>query len=79
MCCRGILSPATSMTFLTDLANASRPRNGPRLPRPHPVRGGGSLGHTALWGHLALGPAWPAAFAAAGLAIFWIWTRTHAR
>ena len=42
---------------------------------------GGSLGHTALWGHLALGLAWPAAFAAAGLVIFWIRTRTrvHAR
>ena len=30
----------------------------------------GSLGHTALWDHLALGPAWPAAFAAIGLVIF---------
>ena len=42
---------------------------------------GGSFGHTALWGHLALGLAWPAAFAAAGLVIFWIRTRTrvHAR
>ena len=42
---------------------------------------GGSLGHTPLWGHLALGLAWPAAFAAAGLVIFWIRTRTrvHAR
>ena len=42
---------------------------------------GGSLGHTALWGHLALGLAWPAVFAAAGLVIFWIRTRTrvHAR
>ena len=28
---------------------------------------------------VALGLAWPAAFAAAGLAIFWIRTRTHAR
>jgi hypothetical protein len=33
--------------------------------------------HSAV-GHLALGLAWPAAFAAAGLAIFWIRTRTHA-
>ena len=42
---------------------------------------GGSFGHTALWGHLGLGRAWPAAFAAAGLVIFWIRTRTrvHAR
>jgi hypothetical protein len=38
---------------------------------------GGSFGHAALWGHLALGLAWPAAFAAAGLAIFWIRTRTR--
>ena len=38
---------------------------------------GGSLGHTALWGHLALGLAWPAAFAAAGLVIFWIRTRAR--
>jgi ABC-2 type transport system permease protein len=40
---------------------------------------GGSLGHAALWGHLALGLAWPAAFASAGLAIFWIRTRTRVR
>jgi hypothetical protein len=42
---------------------------------------GGSLGHAGLWGHLALGLAWPAAFAAAGLVIFRIRTRarTHAR
>jgi hypothetical protein len=40
---------------------------------------GGSLGRAALWGHLALGLAWPAAFAAAGLGIFWIRTSTHAR
>ena len=42
---------------------------------------GGSLGRTALWGHLTLGLAWSAAFAAAGLVIFWIRTRTrvHAR
>ncbi len=37
-----------------------------------------SLGHTALWGHLALGLAWPAAFAAGGLIIFWMRTRTRA-
>jgi ABC-2 type transport system permease protein len=42
---------------------------------------GSSLGHTARWGHLALGLAWAAAFAVAGLVIFWIRTRTrvHAR
>jgi hypothetical protein len=40
---------------------------------------GGSLGHTALWGHLALGLAWPAAFASAGLAIFWIRARARVR
>jgi ABC-2 type transport system permease protein len=39
----------------------------------------GSLGRTALWGHLALGLAWPAAFAAAGLLIFRIKTRARAR
>ncbi|HEU5385282.1 MAG TPA: ABC transporter permease [Streptosporangiaceae bacterium] len=38
---------------------------------------GGSLGHTALWGHLALGLAWAAAFAAAGLVIFGVRTRTR--
>jgi ABC-2 type transport system permease protein len=37
----------------------------------------GSPGHTALWGHLALGLAWPAAFAAAGLLIFRARTRTR--
>jgi ABC-2 type transport system permease protein len=39
----------------------------------------GSLGHTALWEHLALGLAWPAAFAGAGLLIFRArtCTRTH--
>jgi ABC-2 type transport system permease protein len=36
-----------------------------------------SLGRTALWGHLVLGLAWPAGFAAAGLLIFR--TRTRAR
>ena len=38
---------------------------------------GGSLARTELWGHLALGLAWPAAFAAAGLVIFWFRTRTR--
>ena len=39
----------------------------------------GSLGHTALWGHVALGLAWPGAFAAADLLIFRIRTRTRTR
>jgi hypothetical protein len=38
---------------------------------------GGSFGHTALWGHLAIGLAWAAAFAAGGLIIFRIRTRTR--
>ena len=38
---------------------------------------GASFGRTALWGHLALGLAWAAAFAAAGLVIFWFRTRTR--
>jgi hypothetical protein len=37
----------------------------------------GSLGHTALWDYLALGLAWPAAFAAIGLVIFRARTRTR--
>ncbi|HZC41341.1 MAG TPA: hypothetical protein VE343_11755 [Streptosporangiaceae bacterium] len=36
---------------------------------------GGSFGHAYLWGHLALGLAWAAAFAAGGLIIFRIRTR----
>ncbi len=39
----------------------------------------GSLGHTALWDHLALSLAWPAVFAAAGLVIFGTRTRTLTR
>jgi len=39
----------------------------------------GSFGHTALWGYLALGLAWPTAFAAAGLVIFQARTRTRSR
>ena len=38
---------------------------------------GGSFGHQALWGHLALGLAWAAAFAAGGLIIFQIRTRSR--
>ena len=38
---------------------------------------GGAFGHQALWGHLALGLAWAAAFAAGGLAIFQL--RTSSR
>ena len=38
---------------------------------------GGAFGHRALWGHLALGLAWAAAFAVSGLVIFQIRTRTR--
>lgn len=38
---------------------------------------GGSFGHQALWGHLTLGLAWAAAFAAGGLIIFKIRTRSR--
>ena len=38
---------------------------------------GGAFAHQALWGHLALGLAWAAAFAAGGLVIFQIRTRTR--
>lgn len=38
---------------------------------------GGSFGHRALWGHLALGLAWAAAFAAGGLIIFQLRTRSR--
>jgi ABC-2 type transport system permease protein len=38
---------------------------------------GGAFAHRALWGHLALGLAWAAAFAASGLVIFQIRTRTR--
>ncbi len=38
---------------------------------------GGGFGHTALWGHLALGLAWTATFTAAGLIIFRVRTRTR--
>jgi hypothetical protein len=37
----------------------------------------GAFGHQALWGHLALGLAWAAAFAATGLVIFQLKTRTR--
>nr|WSY56916.1 hypothetical protein OG999_46760 [Streptomyces sp. NBC_00886] len=40
---------------------------------------GGAFGHTALWGHLALGLAWAASFSAVGLVIFRIRTRPTAR
>ena len=43
---------------------------------------GGAFGHTALWGHLALGLAWTAAFTITGLAVFRVKTRNrrpHAR
>ena len=38
---------------------------------------GGAFGHTALWGHLALGLAWTAAFTVTGLAIFQVKTRNR--
>ena len=38
---------------------------------------GGSLGHTALWGHLALGLAWALVFTLTGLAVFRLRTRTR--
>ena len=38
---------------------------------------GGAFGHQALWGHLALGLAWAAGFAASGLIIFQLKTRTR--
>ena len=38
---------------------------------------GGAFGRTALWGHLALGLAWTAAFTAAGLVIFRVKTRNR--
>jgi ABC-2 type transport system permease protein len=38
---------------------------------------GGSFGHQALWGHLLLGLAWAAAFAAGGLIIFQVRTRSR--
>ncbi len=38
---------------------------------------GGSFGHQALWGHLVFGLAWAAAFAAGGLMIFQVRTRSR--
>ena len=38
---------------------------------------GGAFAHQALWGHLALGLAWATAFAAGGLVIFQLRTRTR--
>lgn len=40
---------------------------------------GGSLGHTALWGHLGFGLLWATAFVAAGMAVFHLRTRARAR
>ena len=40
---------------------------------------GGAFGHTALWGHLALGLAWAAAFSTVGLVIFRVRTRNRTR
>jgi ABC-2 type transport system permease protein len=38
---------------------------------------GAAFGHTALWGHLALGLAWTAAFTVTGLVIFTVKTRNR--
>jgi hypothetical protein len=40
-------------------------------------QGEGAFGHATLWGHLALGLAWAAAFTIAGLAIFRLRTRSR--
>ncbi len=44
---------------------------------PMQFAAGGAFGNTALWGHLALGLAWTAAFATAGLLIFCLKTRNR--
>jgi ABC-2 type transport system permease protein len=44
---------------------------------PMQFAAGGAFGHTALWGHLALGLAWAAAFTIAGLVIFRLRTRSR--
>ena len=44
---------------------------------PMQFAAGGAFGHAALWGHLALGLAWAAAFTIAGLVIFRIRTRSR--
>lgn len=44
---------------------------------PMQVAVGGAFGHTALWGHLALGLAWAAGFALCGLVVFRIRTRSR--
>ena len=46
---------------------------------PMQFAAGGAFGGTALWGHLALGLLWAAAFSAVGLAVFWIRTRSRNR
>ncbi|WP_338896101.1 ABC transporter permease [Streptomyces sp. TG1A-60] len=46
---------------------------------PMQFAAGGAFGHTALWGHLALGLSWAAAFSAIGLIIFRIRTRSSTR
>jgi ABC-2 type transport system permease protein len=44
---------------------------------PMQFAAGGAFSHQALWGHLALGLAWAAAFAAGGLVIFQLRTRSR--
>lgn len=44
---------------------------------PMQFAAGGAFGHAALWGHLAFGLAWAAAFTIAGLVIFRFRTRSR--
>jgi ABC-2 type transport system permease protein len=44
---------------------------------PMQFAAGGAFGHAVLWGHLALGLAWAAAFTLAGLVIFRLRTRSR--
>lgn len=44
---------------------------------PMQFAAGGAFGHTALWGHLALGLAWAVGFGAVGLVVFRIRTRNR--
>jgi hypothetical protein len=44
---------------------------------PMQFAAGGAFGHAILWGHLALGLAWAAAFTIAGLVIFRHRTRSR--
>ncbi|MFJ4790880.1 hypothetical protein [Streptomyces sp. NPDC088794] len=46
---------------------------------PMQFAAGGAFGHTALWGRLALGPAWAAGLGLLGLLIFRVRTRVRTR